>query len=252
MPVKIRWSIHYTILMAQLLFHIELYAQVDNLLIGKWIYGNVRRVEETEPLSEMTMRFVVGDSGYFHFLPNHRFKTCESTCVLGQWEIIDNGKKLSLVTDEGRLIWYAIEKLTGDTLMLNIRNKTIHTLVQGPNAADFLDKSPPSMQGLVKASPAKLINRWRLEKIVNVQQKEVADFASRLLLGYVYEFKAQGICTTKLRKEQTGRWELRANSTAIAMNFEYDGNYWRILSLTDTELILGKPGSTDRVVFRAF
>ncbi len=225
----------------------------DTLILGKWVYGNVTRIGATKPIPEFQMRLNVGKNGSYHFLKNNRFRTCGGNCVNGDWKIEKNNKYIFLKTDEGKIFRFEITKLTNDTLSLNIRNKSIHTLINIPNAEDFEDKRDNEAPNTVRAKREQLIKRWKLSGIKNEKQKSstnqsVADTYSNT----TYEFLANGNLISKVLKEQTGNWKLGNDNTEIYMMFDNDGSVWEIISVTKNELIIKRPNSDNHYIFNTF
>ena len=93
-------------------------AQVDTMIIGKWDYGNVRRVDETEPVSPALLKILVGKNSYYQFSNNHLFKIYESDrYVYGTWQVAADHTHIIMITQKGDIYPYPIEKLTADTLI---------------------------------------------------------------------------------------------------------------------------------------
>jgi len=224
----------------------------DPMLHGKWIFESIQRANETEPVSKKTMQLAVGDSAFYHFLPNNRFRMCEYSCINGTWELNANNQLL-LSTDEGRIVWYPILKLSQDTLVINVRDKVIHTLIKAKDTSPFADTANVKMAGLIKIKPAQLAKRWKLTVIKNENEKaSTMESINRIFAGAIFDLNADNTCRIKRIKEQAGRWNLLYKNSTIRILYEDEGELWRIISLSADKLILQKPGGSNLFVFTPF
>jgi hypothetical protein len=210
------------------------------------------RVGESEPVTPQTMRVIVGENGFFHFLPNHRFKTCAFSCVNGRWEFEKSTNKISFFSDDGKINVYTIVRGDNDTLVFNIRNVSIHTLASDPDAAPFTDSVKIQAASGKRFKARQLKKRWELVNIS--EEKNVpADFrpSTMIFKKIIYTLSENGEASSIHYKKKSGTWSLADHSHSLQIMYGDEGDLWHIVSLSKTELVLKKPGLPNLYKFTA-
>lgn len=231
------------------------FTQPRELLIGKWDYHAIRKVQEAEPMPEPLLKIVVGNNSFFNFSRNHRYVAYENNYYArGEWQLDHNNSTLVLIPESGIRQTFEIVTLSKSTLILLKQGDAYHTLVKNREPFHQVKNHVSPEAGIAQATPEEISRRWVLLELQDsLESEEVNKQMTEFVKGGWYDIRANGVYAKKMiTQEKTGRWKLQnENRTIIMIDDDGFGSVWNISFVSPAKLILQRPGTSIRHIFTA-
>jgi hypothetical protein len=230
----------------------SLMAQSVNSIIGKWNFSHFADTLQLDSLSKSFLVKMFG-SCTFYFKENYHYNIFFIKKEEGEWQYNADTKILNLLANRGTGISYKIIIINDSTLEFTFgEDKKVVLQRDVDNFNDIVEEDIVPMS-LMKASKNQICKKWYFCKMDTPNLTcDLAKILANMPGGSSYEFNQDNSYNRKAGDIETnGNWELGKLNNSIQVSLDQGLLWWRIKSISETELVLIKGNTTELWTFCA-